>query len=95
MGNLHNLFGRTNAVHIRLASQGGYQVEQVARGNTTSDVLTALDHDPRSLVERLRRDSEIAIAAGNLTVPDAHRFITHVEESLRQSTYLEPGVRPH
>ena len=93
MGNLHNLFGRTNAVHIRLTRQGGYRVEQVARGDTTSDVLTALDHDPRSLVERLRRDSEAAIAAGNLTIPDAHRLMTHVEESLRQSTYLESGVR--
>ncbi|MDE0647364.1 MAG: biosynthetic arginine decarboxylase [Synechococcus sp. SB0668_bin_13] len=93
MGNLHNLFGRTNAVHIRLAPQGGYQVEQVVRGNTTSDVLTALDHDPQSLVERLRRDSEAAIGAGNLTISDAHRLLTHVEESLRQSTYLESGVK--
>ena len=93
MGNLHNLFGRTNAVHISLAPQGGYHVEQVARGDTTSDVLKALDHDPRSLLERLRRDSETAIAAGDLTIPDAHRLITHVEESLRQSTYLEPDVR--
>lgn len=93
MGNLHNLFGRTNAVHIRLAPQGGYQVVQVVRGNTTSDVLTALDHNPQSLVERLRQDSEAAIAAGSLTVSDANRLITHVEESLRQSTYLEAGVR--
>ena len=95
MGNLHNLFGRTNAVHIRLVPQGGYQVEQVVRGDTTSDVLTALDHDPQSLVERLRRDSEAAIAAGNLTIPDAQRLIAHVEESLRQSTYLESDVRFH
>ena len=93
MGNLHNLFGRTNAVHIRLAPRGGYQVEQVVRGNTTSDVLTALDHDPRSLVERLRRDSKAAIGTGNLTISDAHRLITHVEESLRQSTYLESDVK--
>ena len=84
---------RTNAVHIRLEPRGGYQVEQVARGNTTADVLTALDHDPQSLVERLRRDSEAAIVAGNLTIPDAHRLIAHVEESLRQSTYLEPDIR--
>ncbi|MXW40115.1 MAG: biosynthetic arginine decarboxylase [Synechococcus sp. SB0668_bin_15] len=93
MGNLHNLFGRTNAVHIRLGSEGGYQVEQVEPGSTTSDVLTAMGHDPRSLVERLRRDSEAAIAAGNLTIPDAHRLVTHVEESLRQSTYLESGAK--
>ncbi len=95
MGNLHNLFGRTNAVHIRLAPQGGYRVEQVVRGNTTSDVLRALDHDPQALVERLRQDSEAAIAAGNLTIPEAHRLITHVEESLRQTTYLGPDMVPH
>ncbi|MYI88423.1 MAG: hypothetical protein F4074_07635 [Synechococcus sp. SB0672_bin_10] len=49
----------------------------MVRGNTTSDVLTAMDHDPWSLVERLRRDSEAAIGAGNLTIPDAHRLLTH------------------
>ena len=95
MGNLHNMFGRTNAVHIRMAPHGGYQVEHVIRGNTTSDVLTALDHDPHRLLECLRRDSETAIAAGHLTIPDAHRLITHIEESLRQTTYLQPDVRNH
>ncbi|NDG75977.1 MAG: biosynthetic arginine decarboxylase, partial [Synechococcaceae bacterium WB8_1B_136] len=43
MGNLHNLFGSTNAVHIRLAAGGGYRVDHVVRGNTNAEVLEAME----------------------------------------------------
>ena len=89
MGNLHNLFGRTNAAHIRLGTSGKYRVEQVVRGNTTSEVLRTMDHDPEALLERLRQDSEAAIAAGDLSIPDAHTLMTHVSDSLRQTTYWQ------
>jgi arginine decarboxylase len=89
MGNLHNLFGSTNAVHIRLAPGGGYQVAHVVRGNTNADVLEAMEHDPELLLERLRVASETAIQQGGLHISEARRLMTHLENSLRQSTYLE------
>ena len=89
MGNLHNLFGSTNAVHIRLAPGGGYQVDHVVRGNTNADVLEAMEHDPELLLERLRVASETAIQQGGLHISEARRLMTHLENSLRQSTYLE------
>ncbi len=88
MGSLHNLFGRTNAVHIRLTPQGGYQLDHVVRGNSKSDVLEAMEHDPEQLLERLRIASEEAIQKGNLKIKDAQRLMDHIETSLRQSTYL-------
>ncbi len=89
MGNLHNLFGSTNAVHIRFTDEGKYKVEHVIRGNTKSNVLEYLEHDPETLLERLRKSSESAIQAGHLQIDDAQKLIEHVEASLRQSTYLQ------
>ena len=89
MGNLHNLFGSTNAVHIRLAPGGGYQLEHVVRGDTNADVLKAMEHDPDQMLERLRLASEAAIRDGRLAVSDARRLINHVTSSLQQSTYLQ------
>jgi len=88
MGNLHNLFGSTNSVHIRLAPNGRYKLEHVVRGNTKSDVLKAMEHDPEELLERLRIASEEAIQNGTLKISDAQRLMEHLETSLRQSTYL-------
>ena len=89
MGNLHNLFGSTNAVHIRLASGGGYQVDHVVRGDTNAEVLQAMEHDPALLLERLRMASEAAIGRGDLAISDARRLMAHLRASLEQTTYLK------
>ena len=89
MGNFHNLFGSTNAAHIRLTTKGKYKVDHLVRGNTKSDVLRAMEHNPELLLERLRIASESAIQKGSLKISDAQRLIEHIEISLRQSTYLQ------
>jgi arginine decarboxylase len=89
MGNLHNLFGSTNAVHIRLAAGGGYAVEHVERGDTNAEVLEMMDHDPKLLLERLRLASEEAIARGNLRISEARLLMAHLKTSLGQTTYLQ------
>ncbi|MEB3258832.1 MAG: biosynthetic arginine decarboxylase [Cyanobacteriota bacterium] len=89
MGNLHNLFGRTNAVHIRLTDGGGYRVEHVVRGDTNAEVLQAMEHDPGILQEHLRQASEEAIADGRLSIEDVRRLMQHLDTSLGQTTYLE------
>jgi arginine decarboxylase len=89
MGNLHNLFGSTDAVHIRLGAGGGYRVDHVVRGNTNAEVLEAMEHDPELLLERLRVASEAAIERGDLKIQEARRLMDHLETSLRQTTYLQ------
>ena len=89
MGNLHNLFGTTNAVHIRLSDGGGYRVDHVVRGNTNAEVLKAMEHDPDLLLERLRVASEEAISKGQLVISDASRLMAHLRTSLGQTTYLQ------
>ena len=89
MGNLHNLFGSTNAVHIRLKASGGYQLDHVVRGDTNAEVLEVMEHNPELLLERLRVASEAAIGQGSLGISDARRLMAHLETSLRQTTYLQ------
>ena len=90
MGNLHNLFGSTNAVHIRLSDHGsGYELDHVLRGDTNADVLEMMEHDPDLLLERLRKVSERAIQRGSLSISDARLLMDHLRLSLGQTTYLE------
>ena len=89
MGNLHNLFGTTDAVHIRLAPGRDYQVDHVVRGDTNAEVLMAMEHNPESLLERLRVASERSIRGNQLKIAEARRLMDHLEISLRQSTYLQ------
>ena len=89
MGSLHNLFGSTNAAHIRLTDTGHYQVDHVIKGDTKADVLKATEHNPEILLERLRISTETAIQKGMLKISDAQRLMEHIEISLRESTYLQ------
>ena len=88
MGNIHNLFGSTNSVHIRISSENKYKLDHVVKGNTKSDVLQAMEHNPKQLLERLRIASEKAIEKGDLKIKDAQRLMEHLETSMYQSTNL-------
>jgi len=90
MGNLHNLFGSTNSVHIRLQTSGAYRIDHVVRGDTNAKVLQAMEHSPELLLERLRLASEEAISQGQLRITEASRLMAQLEASLGQTTYLEP-----
>jgi arginine decarboxylase len=93
MGNLHNLFGSTNAVNIRLGAGSQYQVDHVVRGNTNAEVLEAMEHNPHTLLERLRQASEASISKGKLSIAAASKLMGHLEQSLQQSTYLEANYQ--
>jgi arginine decarboxylase len=88
MGNLHNLFGSTNAVNISLNENGDYRLDHVVKGDTNAQVLETMEHNPEELLERLRIASETAIRSGQLEINDASLLMEHLENSLRQTTYL-------
>ena len=88
MGNLHNLFGSTNAVNISLNEDGAYRLDHVVKGDTNAQVLEIMEHNPEELLERLRIASETAIRSGQLEINDASLLMDHLESSLRQTTYL-------
>jgi len=87
MGNLHNLFGDTNAVHIRMTPKG-YQVEHVVKGDTMTEVLGYVQYDAEDMVENIRRRSEQALQENQITLQESQLLLNHYEQSLGQYTYL-------
>ncbi|NNE18454.1 MAG: arginine decarboxylase, partial [Myxococcales bacterium] len=88
LGDLHNLFGDTNAVHIRLEDYG-YSVTNVIKGDSIDEVLRYLQYDPEEMVERVRKQAERALNQGRMSLPQLRTFMLHYEESLRGYTYLK------
>lgn len=87
LGDLHNLFGDTNAAHIHL-SDDGYEIVHIVKGDSVGDVLRYVQYDPKTMVERIRRQAERAAEEGQLTNEQLRMLISHYEESLRGYTYL-------
>jgi arginine decarboxylase len=87
MGNLHNLFGDTNAVHIRLTPQG-YQIQHVVRGDTMREVLGYVQYNSEDLLEEMRQQSERALAEGSISLDESQRLLQNYEASLSRYTYL-------
>lgn len=87
LGDLHNLFGDTNAVHVRLEDYG-YSVANVIKGDSIDEVFRYLQYDPEEMVERVRRQAERALNHGRMTLPQLRTFMRHYEDSLRGYTYL-------
>ena len=88
LGDLHNLFGDTNAVHVRLEDYG-YSVANVIKGDAIDEVLRYLQYDPEEMVERVRKQAERALNHGRMTLPQLRTFMRHYEKSLRGYTYLK------
>lgn len=87
MGNLHNLFGDANAVHIHFTPKG-YQVEHVVKGDTMTEVLGYVQYNAADLVERIRRQSEQALQAAQITLQESQRLLQTYERCLNSYTYL-------
>ncbi len=88
LGDLHNLFGDTNAVHVRLEDYG-YSVSNVIKGDAIDEVLRYLQYDPEDMVERVRKQAERALGQGRMSIEQLRTFMKHYEDSLRGYTYLQ------
>jgi arginine decarboxylase len=88
MGNLHNLFGDANTVHIQL-TPSGYHIEHVVKGDTMKEVLSYVQYDAESLVESIRRQTEAALQQNKITLSEAQLLLQNYERSLTQYTYLQ------
>ena len=88
LGDLHNLFGDTDAVHVTLGEDGGYTVEHVVPGDSVENVLSYVQYDPRSLVEQVRRTIEASLGRGEITTEESARLLKRYEQGLGEYTYL-------
>ncbi|MBV6523032.1 MAG: Biosynthetic arginine decarboxylase [Gemmatimonadaceae bacterium] len=85
LGDLHNLFGDTNAVHIRMRD-GGYDISHLVHGDTVTEVLNYVQFSSAGLLTTFRR--KVASAPG-LTRQEANTFIAEYVAGLEGYTYLE------
>ncbi len=88
MGNLHNLFGDTNAVHIQLTPNNGYKIKYVVKGDTITEVLGYVQYDAEDMIESVRQQTEEALESGRITLEEAQRLLQNYEQSLSRYTYL-------
>ena len=91
LGDMHNLFGDTNAVHVSMDTGDEVIVEAVIKGDTVSEVLQYVEFDPRTLARQLRGSVEQAIRENRIDDRQAGRLLRFYEQGLEGYTYLEDG----
>jgi arginine decarboxylase len=91
LGDLHNLFGDTHVVHIRLHDEGGWWIEEIVKGDTANKVLEYMEYDVAELAPALSRDCERAIRDGRMTIAETQKLKRFYEGELDGYSYLEPA----
>jgi len=93
LGDLHNLFGDTNAIHIRLSGDR-YRVVHVERGDTVTEVLDYVAFDKRDLQRRIQEACEEAVWQQRITPRETSMLLKRFDDGLNAYTYLERGPDP-
>lgn len=89
LGDLHNLFGDTNVVSIRLNSDGSFDFVKEIHGDTIADVLSYVEYQPRELALRYRNTAEKAVQDGRITARERQKIMNTFNASLQGYTYYE------
>jgi len=89
LGDLHNLFGDTHVVHIRLHDEGGWWIEEIVKGDTAREVLSYMQYDVERLFPQFGRDCERAVREGRMTLAESQALRRFYERELNGYTYLE------
>jgi arginine decarboxylase len=89
LGDLHNLFGDTNAVHVRLDEAGEIVLDGVVKGDTVREVLAYVQYNADELLNSLRKDVERAVRINMITVQESRQLLRFYETGLEGYTYLE------
>jgi arginine decarboxylase len=89
LGDLHNLFGDTNAVHVKLNEVGDTILDAVIKGDTVREVLNYVQFNVDSLVTALRKDVETAVRESRMSYEESGKLLRFYEEGLQGYTYLE------
>jgi arginine decarboxylase len=89
LGDLHNLFGDTNVVSIRVHENGEYSFMRELEGDTVADVLSFVEYNPKAMLERFRKTAEKAIWEGYITPQERPQILKVFEAGLRGYTYFE------
>jgi arginine decarboxylase len=90
MGDLHNLFGRVNEVHVFLDPDeaAGYYVEEIIEGTTIVQALASVQYDEKELQRQMKAQVDEAIKSDRMKPSEAMRLLDDYEKGLKEYTYL-------
>jgi arginine decarboxylase len=89
LGDLHNLLGDTNAVHVSVDEQGRYSIDEVVEGDTVREVLQYVQFSADDLMRTMRKRVERALRDQKLTLDESRVLLRFYEQGLEGYTYLE------
>lgn len=89
LGDLHNLFGDTHVVSVRINEQGGFEVIDEIAGDSIGDVLSYVEYDAKQLYEQFRMTAEQAVKQGKIDVAQRQTMLKTFSDSLKGYTYFE------
>ncbi|GAA3924260.1 biosynthetic arginine decarboxylase [Litoribacillus peritrichatus] len=89
LSDLHNLFGDTNVVSIRINADGSYDFMRELHGDSIADVLSYVEYDPKSLRDKFRNTVEKAVRRGKISVSTRQQILAAFSASLSGYTYYE------
>ena len=93
LGDLHNLFGDTHAVHVTLDDNNAVVLDAVIKGDTVREVLDYVEFDAEALIAKFRSDVEAAVRDGRVDYTESGRMLRFYEDGLQGYTYLEEHSR--
>ena len=88
LGDLHNLFGDTNAVHVSV-DEKGYSIDQVIDGETVAEVLEYVQYNPKKLVRTVETWVTSSVKSGIISAEEGKEFLSNYRSGLYGYTYLE------
>ncbi len=88
LGNLHNLFGDTNVVHVELDERGAPRITSIVEGDTIKEVLGYVQYTPEDLLHGVHTQLDRAVHHGSMSPEDSAKFMQRYKESLSGYTYL-------
>ncbi len=89
LGDLHNLFGDTNVVSVRIAEDGHCEFIHEIEGDSVADVLSYVEYNPQAMQDKFRRTAEQAVKEGRITAAERQNIMNAFSASMRGYTYYE------
>jgi arginine decarboxylase len=91
LGDLHNLFGDTNVVSVRINEDGTYDFIRELEGDSVADVLSYVEFEPKQVLESFRKVAEQGVREGKISPQERFKIMRAFERGLRGYTYLNAG----
>jgi len=88
LGDMHNLFGDTNAVHITFSKKTNYKIDTVINGDATWESLKYVQYEGGKIVKNVRDNLEKEVASRKITIEESNHFLELLDRTLQGYTYL-------